>query len=219
MTQEHLEETTAKVEEVKEEKPTEPKKEPTVSIMDTPEFKKALDRAVGKGVSSIQSQLSISKAEAEESKAALGVSQSLQEDTQRMLMELEEKQFADDPEALKGYRSTKSLELREKKADLRDATQNRREAEQEGLRLAIVLNNKANELQSQYQVPRKVLELCTSEKQMEDIAKDYPEVGEKKPEEKTPKFAGAGGEGKGIDTSNMTSTQKIEEGLKRASTK
>jgi len=208
----NLEETTPAVEVVEPtpkegEKPTELQKEPTVSITDTPEFKKALDKAVGKGVSSIQSQLSISKANEEAAKAALELSKSLQEATEGRLTELEAMQFADDPEALKGFRLTKSLEVREKRANLREAEQKQVAAEQEGLRMAIILNDKANELQLQYQVPRKVLELCTSEKQMEEIASDYPEVG-KKPEE-TPKFAGAGEQGKGVDLNKMSGREQI----------
>ena len=66
MTQENLEEAKSEVEEVK---PTEPEKEPTISMVDTPEFKLALDKAVGKGVSSIQSLLSGSKTETETAKA------------------------------------------------------------------------------------------------------------------------------------------------------
>ncbi len=183
--------------EVEEVKPTEPEKEPTVSMKDTPEFRNALDKAVGKGVATIQGRLSISKAAEDAAKAALGVSESIQEETQRALTDLEEKQFAEDPDALKGFRLTKSLELREKKATLREAELKRVAVEQEGYRAAVVLNDKVNELLKQYQVPKKILELCTSEKQMEDIAKDYPEVGAMKPEEKKDKpiFAGAGGGG------------------------
>ena len=71
-------------------------------------------------------------------------------------------------------------------------------AEQEGLRQAIILNNKANELQAKYQVPREVLEACSTEEQMEILAKAFPEVGAEKVE-KTPKFetgvsSGGGGE-------------------------
>ena len=219
MTQENLEETTTQAEVVEptpteEVEPTEPKKEPTVSITDTPEFKKALDKAVGKGVSSIQSQLSISKAEAAAAKAERDVIKSLQEDTERMMAELEERQFADDPEALKGFRNTKRIELREKKATLREKEQDRRDAELDGLRWAITMNNKANELQALYQVPRETLELCTSEEQMEKIAKAFPEVGKKEPEKEAPKFAGAGEGGKGVDWRKLPPQQRIDYGLK-----
>lgn len=190
--------------------PTEPKTEPTVRMY----TQKELDKAVGKGVSSIQTQLSISKAEAAQAKAENDVIKSLQEETERRMTELEERQFADDPEALKGFRMTKTLELREKKATLREAELNRVAAEQDGLRWAITMNNKANELQGQYQVPREALELCTSEVQMEKIAKAFPEVG-KKPEdpEKTPKFAGPGGGGGGEDWRKLSPQQQIQYGL------
>ena len=196
-------------------KSTESEEKSTVSLKDTPEFKAALDKAVGKGVSSIQSQLSISKAEAEAAKADVEVSKSLQEDYERRVTELEEEKFAGDEEALKGYRNTRRQDLRGKKQDLRDAEQNKREAEQDGLRWAITMNNKANELQGQYQVPREALELCTSEEQMEKIAKAFPEVGKKEPDKETPKFAGAGGGGVGADLNKLSSTELIQRGVSK----
>ncbi len=222
MTQETLEEKTSTTEETEstqteETKSTETEEKSTVSITDTPEFKKALDRAVGKGVSSIQSQLSISKATAEATKTENEVLKSLQEDTERMVRELEERQFAEDPEALKGFRNTKSIELREKKATLREQKNKLVEIEQDNFRNAMALDEVAKELRTRYQVPRKILELCNSKEQMEEIASDYPEVGEKKDKdpEKTPKFAGAGEQGKGTDLNKMSSTELISRAVSK----
>ena len=202
-----LEETKSQTEEAT---PTETKKEPTVRTYN----QKELDEAVGKGSASINRQLSISKAEAEEAKAQTDVYKSLQEETERRLSELEERQFADDPEALKGFRNTKTLELREKKATLRDKAQDKRAAELDGLRWAITMNNKANELQSKYTVPRDALEFCTSEEQMEKIAQAFPEVGKGEPAKETPKFAGGGGSG-GKNIDDMSAEDKVNLGLQK----
>jgi len=81
--------------------------------------------------------------------------------------------------------------------------------------MALVLNDKANELQKQYQAPRKILELCTTEKQMEDIAKDYPEVGEKPGDKKSPKFTSPGAGGVGKDFSKMSADEQLKEGFRQ----
>lgn len=189
---------------------TETKKEPTVRMYN----QKELDEAVGKGSATINRQLSISKAEAEEAQAQTEVYKSLQEETERRLTELEEREFAGDSEALRGFRNTKTLELREKKATLRDKAQNKRDAELDGLRWAITMNNKANELQSKYTVPRDALELCTSEEQMEKIAQAFPAVGPKESEKKTPTFAGGGGSG-GKNIDDMSAEDKVNLGLQK----
>jgi len=175
---------------------TQLKEESTVSLKDTPEFKAALDKAVGKGVSSIQSQLSISKAEAIRAKAEAELSKALQEETEKRLTELEERNFADDPEALKGYKLTKTLELREKKAALKEAALALRDAEQEERAFKIARAEIGFELQKEYKVPTKVLMACTSEEQMRSIAEEFPKVeDEPKEEVVVPKFAGAGSGG------------------------
>ncbi len=213
----YLEETKSTTEVVEsnsneEDTPTEPKKEPTVRTYSQAE----LDEKVGKGSATVNRLLTASKAEADAAKAQSEAYKTLQEETERRLNELEEKQFAGDEDALKGFRNVKSIELREKKTTLREKELDSFSVELENSRLAITLSNKATELLGQYEVPKKILELCSTSEQMEDIAKDYPEIG-KNPEKKKPKFAGAGEERKSVNTNDMTPSQKIEEGLKRAS--
>ena len=206
----NLEETKRAVEEVK---PTEPKGEPTVSITETPEFKTALDKAVGKGVSTIQSLLSISKAAEATAREETKAIKDIQEDYESRVTELEEKQFSDDPEALKGYRNTKAIALRDKKSKLRDIEQDQRKVALDAREWAITMANKSTELLKKYQVPKETLELCTSEEQMDTIAQAFPEVGKKEPEKEALKFAGAGEQGKGVDLNALSSTDLIARGV------
>lgn len=208
------------------EEPTQPREEPTEKTYNEADFQKAVSTGVSKGLESITKQhdlrkteADLAKAEAAAVKAERDVIQSLQEDTQRALTDLEEKEFVGDSEALKGYRLTRSLELREKKATLREREQDKRDAELDGLRWAITMNNKANELQTQYQVPREALEVCTSEEQMETIAKAFPEVGKETEKKEPPKFAGAGEGGKGADLNTLSSTELITRGVSKMTKK
>ena len=151
--------------EVEGEKPTEPQAKPTVRTYTQEE----LDRAVGKGLETLNRQLSLTKAE-------LQSHQKARELLQRQIKELEEGKF-EDPEVLEGYRKTKKLEYKEQELQIR-------EAEIENKIRAIQLHDKATELQQIYRVPREVLEVCQSEEQMEKIAKAFPKI-EEEQEEKT----------------------------------
>ena len=195
----------------KEEKPTPPSVEPTVRTY----TQKELDEAVGKGSSSIQRQLSIAKAEWESLKAAQALYEEQIATLEAERNRLEEERFAEDPEALKGYRDTRNLELKGKKATLREAELNRREAELEGLRWAITMHKKADELQSQYQVPREILETCTTEEQMGIIAKAFPQAKEEPSKETPPKFDSGLSSGIAFDFKGMTPDEKLKEGFRR----
>ncbi len=204
-----------------ETKTTESEEKSTVSVVDTPEFKTALDKAVGKGVSSIQSLLSISKAETETAKNEAKAVRAINEDYEGKITEFEVSQFAGDEEALKGYRNTKAINLREKRAKLRDVEQDQRKAALDAREWAITMSDKATGLLKKYQVPKETLDLCTTEEQMEMIAKAFPEVeGEGKNEEKEiPEFAGAGEQGKGVDLNNLSSTDLIARGVNKMNKK
>lgn len=189
------------------EKPTIPAEKPAVSITETKEFQKALQTAVSKGLESIDKQLSIRGAEAKAAKAEtemLKAAQAKYEADFRELAEerdrLTEEQFADDPAALKGYKDSRAIALREKRVKLREEEQNLIAIKQEAHKLSLQLGEVRDELLKKHKVPRKVLEVCQSEEQMREIAKDFPEIAEEPPkEEKTPKFdstISSGGGGK-----------------------
>jgi len=172
-----------------ETKPTEPGAEPTVGKV----YKTEADfqSAVSKGLESMTRQLSLQKAEVAKAKAEANRLKFLHQEVEaeRDAIQKEAERFLEehDPDALAGYRNTKAIQAREKKLAQKEQELRLVEAEQEGLRQAIILNNKANELQAKYRVPREVLEACSTEEQMEILAKAFPEVGAEKVE-KTPKF-------------------------------
>ena len=195
---------------VEGDKPTIPAEKPAVSITETEEFQKALQKAVSKGLESIDKQLSIRGAEAKAAKAEVEMLKAAQTKNEADFQELAEERdrlteerFAGDDVALKGYRDSRAIALREKKAKLWEEKLRLVEAEQEGHRLALQLGGVRDELLRQYKVPRKVLDVCQSEEQMREIAKDFPEIAEEPPKgEKTPKFdstiSSGGGGGKGL---------------------
>jgi len=186
-------------------KPTESKKQPTVDVTKTDEFRRELDKALGKGLESTNRQLSSAKAEAERIKAEAEVDKAtlaLMEDERKALAEerdrLAEERFADDPEALKGYRQIKAIELREKKLALKEKELTLKESEQAEKAFKITKAEIAVELQKQYKVPNKVLQECISEEQMRNIASAFPLVEEEQEETKEPNFdtgisSGSGG--------------------------
>jgi myosin heavy subunit len=192
---------------VEGEKPATPEAKQAVSITETEEFQKAVSKAVSKGLESVDRQLSIRVAESKTAKAEAEMLKSTMTKYEADLKELQderdklaEERFADDPVALKGYKDSRAISVREKKAQLREEQLKLKEAELEGLRWAIEMHKEADEIQKQHKVPREVLEVCSSKEQMLAIAKAFPEVEkvEEKKEGKTPKFdpgvsSGSGG--------------------------
>jgi len=200
------------------EKPTELKAEPTVDITKTEGFRTELDKALGKGLESVNRQLSLQQAETKAAKAEAEMLKTAQQNYEEQLRELQveaEKQFADDPEALKGYRNTKVIEMKEKRSSLKAAELERKEAELEGLRWAIEMHQEADRIQKERQVPRDVLESCTSKEQMDKIAQSFPEIkpdGGKEPDK--PKFDSLRPSG-GEDWHSLSSDEKIARGLSK----
>jgi len=176
-------------------KPTEPKVESTVRVEDTPEFRSALDKALGKGLESTNRQLSLKNAEAARATAEAELHKAtlarIEEEKKEILAERDRlAQENMTPEELKGYRHTMALEERERKARLRDAEQARKDAELEDKAFRLTQVEIALEIQKEYKVPNSVLQICTSEQQMRDIAQAFPKVASEEPieEVKTPKF-------------------------------
>jgi len=163
---------------------TQPEAESTVDITKTEEFRKALDKALGKGLESTNRQLSQHQAETKAAKAeseALKNSQKAYEEAIRDLEKRLEEHY--DPDELKAYR----LELREKKTALKEVQVEQRQAEIDGMIIAQEREKHIKELQTQYNVPADVLEICTNAEQMDRVAKVFPEIKEEEPEKK-PKF-------------------------------
>ena len=216
-----VEEATPTTEE-KEEKPTEPEEKPTVRTYTQEE----LDTAVGKGTASFQTQATIAKqatAVAQANVEALKAAQVKGEEDIRFLEQklegLADERFAEDPEAVRGFKNTLAQELRERKLIAKEESLKLVEAEQEGFRQAYVMGEKALELKKQYQIPSGLLEACTSAEQMETIAKAFPEVEEVKKEEPKPKFDSGLSSGTGVDLSKMSARELIQHGIDKAKKK
>ena len=132
----------------------------------------------------------------------------------RELDKLAEERFADDPELLKGYRNTRAIEIREKRQKALEADLERRNIELDGLAWAIQMHKVADEVQAERQVPRSVLEACTSEEQMRKIAEAFPEVGKEGATEQ-PKFDSGLSSGAGVNLEGMSPRELIQHGLNR----
>ena len=189
-----------------EPKPTQKETKPTVGKTFTQE---ELDTAVGKGVSSLQQQLSISKAEADSSVAAKEATEADLKDVQQQLDELAEKQFFDDPEARKAYKDRTAIARKERELK-------REKAELQKTAWAISMFNKAKELSS-YGIPIAELETCKTEQEMVsktmDFLKNKP-VGAKEAETPpTPQVDTGVSTAGGTDWGNLSPDRKISKGL------
>lgn len=177
-------------------KPTQVKVEPTARTYTQKEF----DEAVGKAISSLQQQVSLKDKEIRKMKATVERAEAarneLQAEVEAARAEVERFLGEHDPEALDGYKQKKSLEalqrkltMREKELAQKEQELTEREDELQATILTYLLERKANELASKYDVPRELLEECVSEEQMERLAKAFPEKGEEKTETPpAPKF-------------------------------
>jgi len=200
-------------------KETAPKDIPTVDVTKTPEFKKALDSAVGKSMASLNAKVTISNQATQAAEAQVTVMEATHTKTLSDIEFLEGKienlaseKFTDDPDAAKGYRNTLAIELRERKAKAREEAVGLREAEQEKRVLFYQLGEKALELKKEYDVPEGILESCSTVKQMETIAKVFPKAGEKKEPEED-KFDSGKNSGGGVDWRKLSPQAKIQYGI------
>jgi len=209
---------------IKETAQTPEEEKPTVSMTDTPEFRKALDEALGKGLASTNKQLSLQKAEAEKHKSAaeqykteldiLNTQvQELQSDYKRMM----EERFTDDPEARRAFLDRTAIadekrQLAKEKAEAKKALY-----DAEMLAYAVRMGQRAQELHEETGIDIKDLEECQTEEEMEVKALRFKltQAPEKPEEPAPPLFAGAGGGGKGKDISRMTADEKLAEGFKK----
>ncbi len=134
--------------------PTPPRVEPTVSEVEkTPEFRHALDKALGKGLESTNRQLSVqravadsAKAEVDAAKASVSAIETELKDLHRQHDDLVTKQFADDPEARQAYVDKRAI-AEEKKELAKERFQVKKEAETAALDASsAILQRRALEL-------------------------------------------------------------------------
>jgi len=193
--------------------PTPLKVEPTVRTYSQAE----LDTAVGKGLSSVNTQLSVHKAAAETAKAEVDAAKaSVQtievelQSLQRQYDELVTKQFADDPEARQAYIDKRAIaEERKKLATEIATTKKEKEVAAKDL-MAALLSRKADALVRETGIELSELENCQTEEAMEIKALRFkltrePEV---KEPEKAPKFDSGLGGGSGEDLSSLTPIER-----------
>ena len=142
--------------------PTEPKVEPTVSITETPEFRQALDKALGKGLSSINSRLTLQGQEVKASKAEAEVAAL---EVSRLEKELSEF-LQDDPEKQRAF--TDRWEIAKIKAS---AEKKLYEAELKEWKLNMAV--RARELMEETGIPLTDLEDSATQEEMEVRALRY----------------------------------------------
>jgi len=181
------------------EKPTPGEGEkPTISITETPEFKTAVDKAVGKGVSSIQQQLSLqrqtaetAKAAEEEAKANTSILEAEILDLKKQQDDLAALQFADDPAAMGAFKDRRAIADERRELAKKTAIAERKLGEAEKLAWSAGMARKADSLVKETGIDVKELEKCQTEEEMEVVALRFqlakgPEK-EEKPV-KAPKF-------------------------------
>jgi len=176
--------------------PTPLKETPTVRTFTQAE----LDTAVGKGLSSVNTQLSVHKAATESAKAEVDAAKASMQaieaelkDLQRQHDELVTKQFADDPEARQAYIDKRAIaEERKKLATEIATTKKEKEVAAKDLMAALLLR-KADALVRETGIELSELENCHTEEAMEVKALRFKLT---KEPEKAPKFdSGLGGGG------------------------
>jgi len=200
----------------KEAEPTTPKVEPTVRTY----TQKELDEAVGKGVSSIQSQLSLSKAEAsreraeaEQHKANVAAFEAELQDLQRQHDDLVTKQFADDPEARQAYVDRRAITDERRKLTKEKAEAERKLYDAEKLAWSVGMARKADALVKETGIDSKELENCQTEEEMEVRALRFERSKKVEEPEKTPKFDSGISSGSGGNWRDLSPDEKVLRGL------
>lgn len=161
-------------------------------LTETEDFKKALREAQSgwdKQIALQKTEAQKAKAEAEQLRKSHG---KLEQEVLSAQAEVERFISEHDPDALAGYKNSKLLQARERRAAEKEDELRLVEAAQEGLGLAFALNEKANELQAKYNIPREILEQLSTVEQMEAVAKAFPEKGAEKPKPKFDSGLGSG---------------------------
>jgi len=200
-------------------KPTLPEEKPTVGVTETEEFRKALDKALGKGLESTNRQLSLSKAEANTAKAEVEAHKADMQaieaelrDLQRQHDDLVGKQFADDPEARQAYVDRRAIADDRRKLAKEKATIEAKLYEAEKLAWSVGMARKADTLVKETGIDASELEACQTEEEMEVKALRF-HLAKGSKEEKTPKFDSGVSSGVGVDLEGLSPRQLIQHGI------
>lgn len=198
--------------EIKDAKPTEPTAEPTVRSY----TQKELDEAVGKGLSTMQSKLSLQtletsklKAEAESTKASFKGLEDELGDMRKQHDDLVEKQFADDPDARKAYIDRRAI-ADERRQLLKDKVEvERKRFETAEKEVELRLNKKRDVLAKETGIDAKELE-GLDEVSMVEKALRFKKEPEVVKETKFDSALGGGGGGDGIPRDRAKFEQWID---------
>jgi len=225
--QENLEEKDPKVEEIKPTsskevaKSTHPEVEPTVRTYDQKEF----DTAVGKGLASVNTQLSLQKQAAETAKAEVEAAKAdvvaIEAELKALQGEHDElvgKQFTDPEE-----RQTYFASLRDKRAFAEERSKLAKEKvdvekkhyEAEKLAWSVAMARKADALVKETGIDPTELEACQTEEEMEVKALRFKIGKEPAGSENTPQFDSLISSGVGLDPSKMSPDEKLKYGFRQ----
>lgn len=178
----------------------------------------------GKAQSSWDRQITLSKAEVKRVTAEAEQFKAEQKHSQAYIQSLKNEMdklagSVEDPEVMKTYTSRMASLDREMTIAKRESEAEQKFYEAEKLAWSVGMARKASELIKETGIKMSELEECQTEEEMEVKALRF-KMGKpkKKPEdeegEKTPKFAGGGEEGKGVDWRKLSPQQQIDYGLK-----
>jgi len=202
-------------------KQTESEEQPTVGKTYTEdELQHELDRRVGKSTASLQQQVSLTKqqlksieAERDSHKNTVAAKDEDIKFLETKLREVASDKFGGDEEVIEGFKNTLTLELERRKFQRERDAFNEEKKERDTLAYAQMLEKKSLDLQKKYEVPSDLLEMCTTEEQMEKLAQAFPEISATKPtEEKTRKFDSGKSSGS-ADLSNLSPEERLVRAL------
>ena len=208
----------------KEAAPTQEEEKPTVSVTETPEFRKALDEALGKGLASTNKQLSLQKAEAdkhravaEQYKVEMEVLSTQIKDIQSDYDKMMEERLTDDPEARRAFLDRKAIAEEKRQLAKEKAEAKKAQYDAEMLAYAVRMGQRAQELQVEFGIDIKDLEECQTEEEMEVKALRFKltQTPEKPEEPPPPVFAGPGSGKGGKDISQMTPDELLKKGFEK----
>ena len=208
---------------VEGEEPTPPKEEPTVKTYTEEEYRKSLDKALGKGLESTNRQLSLAKQEAQTAKAELGkyTAQiaSYEAQIQEMQKEVEEV-LTDDPDRRQAYTSRLANLERERKIAEKDAKAEQKLYDAELRVWQAGMGLKAQELKTEFpDLDLDVKQLIANSVTEEEMENKVLRLASKQPAkepEKTPKFdSGISSGGGGRNLENMSGRELIKLGIQQ----
>jgi len=203
------------------EKQTEPQEQSTVGKTYTQED---FDKAVGKSTASLQQQISLTKqqlkaieVERNSHKSSLGKMDEDIKFLENKLLTVASDKFGGDEEAIAGFKNSLALELERRKfLREKEAFEKQRE-ERDVVAYAQMLEKKALDLQKKYQVPSDLLEMCTTEEQMDKLAQAFPEVSSSQPAEKEeePSKFDSGITGGGASLAGLSAEERLARALSK----